>query len=584
MKNSSKAVLYLMHGIFIMLIILSIFLYKQRFFADSAYFFFHSINSGWFHIEHSRLLLGFSQIIPIIGYHLGLPLKHLMLSYSAGVELIYYLLFIFLVYKLKDLAAGVSLLLIHLIGQLWLFHVPSLEICHGAALAIVFYSILRSGKYKDDKWLILLLLIEWLILFSHPANLFLIPFLIAFDYLNRGWQQRIHLSIIFFFFIGVVIRLVSMGQYDQAKLQNSNGIFTSGAIDSNYWPDVFQVFVEFYPELLVFMLIILSYFIFKRALKKIALFLGSLVILIVLISAIERINQFGFYTEALISPIVFLIVFIVLHEVWKNTSATIQSLGLIFFVGIAIFRVFWILDFGKTFDQREQQLNHLVDYAQTVGHSKLLLKTDNFAKSYSLINWANPIETLLFSAIDGKEASVTIATEEDLDFQNNRKNLTDSSFIFRMFDVMPHSFLNERFFKFNTSSYYELNTADYVIDPSEIKDAVSISFYQPKEGLIFQKGDTIIHEVYILNKSGSKIPSGIEGQTFIACHWYNKDGSTYRWDGIRTLLEVDVLNSYTQDIRLAIPEKSGEYLLQADLVIEGLMWFGLQQKVLVQVK
>lgn len=584
MKQLNKAVLYLMHGVFLLLIALSIVLYKERFYADSAYFFFHAINSGWFQIEHGRLLLGFSQLIPIIGVHIGLPLKYLMLSYSAGVELLYYMLFLLLVYKLKDLSAGISLLLIHLIGQLWLFHVPSLEICHGAALSLVFYSILRSGKYKDDKWLILLLLIEWLILFSHPANLFLVPFLIGFDYLKRGWQKRIHLSTIFFFGIALIIRLVSMGQYDQAKLQNSNGIFTTDSINPNYWPEVFQVFLDFYPELLAFTLIIIGYFLYKRSFKNALLFIGSLFVLLVLISAIEQISQFGFYTEALISPLVFIVVFVLLYEVWKNSSERFQSIGLVVFLSIAVVRVFWILDYGQLFKQRAEQLNHLVDHAQILGASKFVIEAENFEKSYSLVNWANPIETLLFSAIDGKGAALTIATETDLNYQNNRKLLNDSTFVFRMFDVLPHTFLNKRFFDLKPSDYKALNTANYLVDPSEIKDAVSISLFQPEEGIIFSKGDTVLHEVYLLNRGDVLIPSAIDGQTFIACHWFKKDGSTYRWDGLRTLLEVDLIESYSQNIRLAIPDEPGEYILQADIVIEGKMWFGLQQKTMVQVK
>lgn len=572
-----------MHGIFIVLIVLSIVLYKQRFYADSAYFFFHSINSAWFHIEHSRLLLGFSQLFPIIGYYIGLPLKFLMLSYSMGVELLYYFLFLFLVYKLKDLAAGICLLLIHLIGQLWLFHAPSLEICHGSALAIVFYSILRSGKYKDDKWLIFLLLIEWLVLFSHPANLFLIPFLLAVDYLNRKWQEGIHTSTITVFILALIVRSLSISDYDRGKLQNSKSVIGSDLFTVDYWNDIFSLFVEFYPELIVFLVLTVSYFVFSKKYKKMMFLLGSVVVLTVVISAIDRIKDFGFYAEARLSPIVFLVVFIFLFEVWNQLSSKIKSVALVCFIGVALFRVYWIFDFGQIFTQREKQLDRLVDYTQTIESSKFLIRTENFEKKYSSMTWANPIETLLFSAIDGKNSTRTIISEKDINYQDNSKLINDTSFIFRMFELEPHSFLNERFFKLNKSPYIELNTSKYEVEASEIKDSVSVSFLHAENGLTFQKGDTVLHPVLITNKSGYNIPSAVEAQTFIACHWFNEDGSVYRWDGLRTLFEVDIIDQYSQDIKLAIPEEPGNYFLQADIVIEGKMWFELKDKVNVVV-
>src|SRR5690606_12422773 len=149
---------------------MAVLLYKERLFADASYYAFHAINSGFFHVEHGRIVLALSQIIPLIGYYLHLPLQWLLVLSSVGHEVFYYSIFLILIYFIKDLRAALLLILVHLIGQLWLYYSPMLEICYGAALAVLFYSILSNEKYKNDFWLALLLLSQWFVMTSHLEN------------------------------------------------------------------------------------------------------------------------------------------------------------------------------------------------------------------------------------------------------------------------------------------------------------------------------------------------------------------------------------------------------------------------------
>ena len=93
--------------------VMSVLLFKERLYADAAYYAFFTVNKGWFHIEHGRTVLALSQVLPLIGYYLGFPLKVLLVLWSFGHELFFYLLFLIILYPLKDRAGAFALLLVH---------------------------------------------------------------------------------------------------------------------------------------------------------------------------------------------------------------------------------------------------------------------------------------------------------------------------------------------------------------------------------------------------------------------------------------------------------------------------------------
>jgi len=66
------------------------------------------------------------------------------------------------------------------------------------------------------------------------------------------------------------------------------------------------------------------------------------------------------------------------------------------------------------------------------------------------------------------------------------------------------------------------------------------------------------------------------GQAFhVAYHWLRPDGTVVVWDGARSQLPDEVPPGATVELaaRLAAPPAAGEYLLQWDLVREGVCWF-----------
>ena len=583
-QSSTKLFAFLLHTSFAVLAVMAVVLFKERLYAESSYYFFHAINSGTFHVEHGRIALGISQLLPLAGYYLGLPLKYLMVLGSLGHEVFYYGICLLLFYKLKDQAGAIAVLLIHVIGQLWLYYSPMLEICYGAAMAVLFYSLLKSGKYKDDKWFIFLLLVQWFAMSSHLENYVLILFALAFDFLQRGFQLRIHLSSIILFVVAATIEWLTFSAYELNHVTATMGAGATwlNVFDIGHTEDLFFLFINYFPEVLLFLIISSVISVVKRRFLISLLPLISALFLVLLINQKMMAINFGRYIESMYSPLVFLAVVPMVYQLYQNVSRKWNWLISILLFAVVGIRIFWIWDYGKPLRQRVNQLEHIVDYVQYGSNTNFLINKANYEQSYSHIAWSQSIESLLFSAMDGKEVTVSVPTTVDYFYDGNVKKLTDSTFIFRRFEIEPLSFLNPRFFKLKNEPYQFLNTNAPTNFPDSISEKINISFIFPNEPLLFTSGDTVLQTVHLFNRSGFKIPSAIESKVFIACHWY-KNGEIYKWDGLRSMLEVDLTEEFIQDIQLAIPNEAGEYKLVPDFVIEGKRWIGLTNSYQVEV-
>ncbi len=71
--------------------------------------------------------------------------------------------------------------------------------------------------------------------------------------------------------------------------------------------------------------------------------------------------------------------------------------------------------------------------------------------------------------------------------------------------------------------------------------------------------------------------SSEENNTFLSYHYYTADGELVDYDGIRTEIELIPARGKKNEVMAFIaPLKAGSYILQVDLVEEGVTWFSVQ--------
>jgi hypothetical protein len=562
--------------------LLSVILYKERLFADASYYFFQVANKGWFHVEHGRIVLALSQVLPVMGALFSLPLKLLMVLSSLGHELFYYGLFLGLLYIRKDKPAALLLLSIHLIGQLWLYYSPMYEICYGAALTVLFYSLLSKADRSRDLHWIFMLLVQWFAMRSHLENMVLVLFVLAYDYLENSWRKYIHFSSLLLFVLALVTELLTLSEYEQ---QNLSIPFDKDAswlhlLDASYLSKLGAFFGNYFPDLLFFSALAVVVMLWRKEVLKTILFVGACLVLLVAINNKANAVVFIRYFESMYNPLVFLGVFILVKEVLTKEKGKLMQWGSLALVLLLAFRLFWIWDFGKPLRDRMAQLERIVDYSQELGGKRFILEKANVAKPYSYLNWAVPIETFLISAIDGKERAVSIVSNEDIDFDRSRAKLKNDNFLFRRAEVWPLEDLNPRYFSLGEGSYEALNTSRGIAQYQDLKSKVKLL---PEALSVLEAADSTLVRLRIQVKEGAVLGSSLKEQVFLSYHWL-KDGKVVDWDGMRTAIELDVFTSFSQDVWVRSPKEPGNYEIQFDIVLEGKDWFGLEEKTPVVIR
>jgi hypothetical protein len=134
---------------FLCLTLLSIYFWKERQAFDAAHYLFEIIDRKFFYVAHQRPIGIVSQILPLIGVWLHLPLKAIAILYSLGDIIWYYLLFLLMAYKLETRRGIICLLLILSLTIRYSFFCPVTELLQGLALLPVWLSLLgRSFRFR----------------------------------------------------------------------------------------------------------------------------------------------------------------------------------------------------------------------------------------------------------------------------------------------------------------------------------------------------------------------------------------------------------------------------------------------------
>ena len=137
------------HLFFLGLALISVLFWKERQAFDAAHYLFELTNSKFFYIAHHRPIGFVSQILPLIGVWLKLPLSFVAILYSLGDILWYYLIFLLLAYGFETRKGIVSLLLILSLTVRYSFFCPVTELLQAGALLPVWVILLdRTFRFR----------------------------------------------------------------------------------------------------------------------------------------------------------------------------------------------------------------------------------------------------------------------------------------------------------------------------------------------------------------------------------------------------------------------------------------------------
>jgi len=573
----------LLHIPFVVLFVMAVILYQERLFADSGYYIFRVINESSFWIEHDRLVLAFSQILPLCALWLNAGLKTILITYSIGHVLYFYLIFFIALFLLKDNWAALGVILIQVIGIIFTFFTPQFELYYGAALLFLFYSLL--SKKILHKWnIILLVILEVLILSSHPMNFILLLFVLCFDFVtNEKKYQKHYTFLLLILLAGLIFKFLTFSEYEHAKiffhLNFTKNRQYLNLFEMAYLVQLIRFLGSYYIDVVVLLIINILFYIKVREYGKLLLLsvfsMGYLVLVNITYDAVGP----GRYIEQLYFPLVVIVIFPFLYDVFRRMSHTL--LPAILLAVIVIYRLFLIIDHSIPFQQRALQITRLTAHCQQLDGSKFIFKEKNIMRPYTMLNWSYPIESLLLSAQEGKEKAVILINEKTYRYYSDNKLLTKDYFIFRGKEMVPDSTINASYFNLAPTVYRSLNQGPVI--PDTLDDFIKNTEIAIKSSAFYDANQQIFIPVTITNNNAMPLFSSGANKIYISYHWYGI-GYMYEWDGIRTPLEVDIFKKYSQDIIVKTPAVKGDYWLSVDIISEEKQWFGIEAKGKVSIK
>ena len=575
-KNIISPPILLIHLFFLVYALLAILYYKERLFGDASYFIFHLINDESFRVEHQRFVQLFFQIIPLAAVKLSLPYKIVLILYSLGNVIYFYIITAICVFGLKDNLAAFCIILLLMFGTTYLYFCPIFEIWYGLALAILFFAMLKKNNQRPVKSLILLALVELLAIFSHPLAFLLILFFIALDYLDNKKWDRSHTLFLGMILLWATLKPLLLSEYEGGKMgfildteQNKSYL---NLISVDYLIDLGRLMVDHYAVPLVMALLSAVYFLIYEYKKHMYLLLFAIIGYLVLIN-VTHIGAFiSFYMERMYLILVPLGTVPFIYYVFGRLRSFPRTMVLIVLCFLIYKQFNGIRVTAANYTERVEHVQRLYNYTKQFPGSKFIVNENNFKKSYNEIEWSLPVESVLYSSLDGVNNTTTICTEEDMVFENNFEKLDQNNFLFRRWDVIADNELNEKYFSMKTGDYY--NLSEYCCVDSIDHFFNSCLSVEVKAIPKYIRDTRSYVRVHLYNTNDKELCSNLEENIYLSYHWYQGQYPVI-WDGLRTPIEVNLIGEHSQDIAVQMPAEPGNYTLVVDFMIEGRGWFGV---------
>lgn len=553
--------LFFQTTVFAVLIVLSVIFYRERLLADSGYYLMRVINSRMPWIEHGRFILFFSQVLPWIGVTFQVPLKVVLILYSLNHVLFPLLIFYLVVLRFNNPMAGVFMIILQLAGIVTGFLVPMFELYYAASMLVLFAAILYKGSTGIYNNLILLTL-AFFIVSSHPMGIVLLLMVSGYHALDFGKKyQWLYLQIVILLMTLLLFKYFTASDYEAGKSAAILQGLKAGKYNLGFFTQLAGFLLKNYYTLMVIAIVVIALFISRRDYLKLGFYLASVTIIGLLSALNTGVFELSRYVEQVWFPLVFGVSFPLMIGLAEKLKRNVSLIFALLFLLLILHRLRMITDMSLSYNHRTSQMMRLTAHAGTYGGQWFII--DDYNISNELIpgaNWSYPIETMLLSALDGPSKTVSLCTLEDYLYEDNFKKLNLTNYLFRRFEVEPLSNINTHYFSLAHGTYLPMNNKS-ILEADKALPATAVSLSLSKSDKTYKRNSIIYLPVEI--STTVQIPSNREYGYYLSAVWEGEDKELS--SAIVIPIEVDIANSYVQELILRTPEIPGFYTLNVEL-------------------
>ena len=402
--------------------------------TDSAYQVFYDINHQGMLINDSRYSMVLTQILPWIAIHLHLPLKLVIISYSVSFILVGYACWLITAYLMRQRQAATLMLFVllaiggtflHCISESFqlMFYVPMLYawMCQGERLKV------KGERLKIFTYYIILAILVALAFFIYPMSVFYILFAVGFRLLKEGKPSLDKPAIIT---AAMLLAFIALYWLIGASGHDSEFVPTLPVIIDSllhfFSLGSFGTFLFMFPRLYLVptVLLVLTLIGYARGKQwwKFWYLLGYAVAFLVAACIIYQTGDSPISRERYFIPLFFIVGLPFLVDELPRFSQRQEWIWFVAFIALIIFSFGRIMHYVHKYEPRLEAIAEVSRLAERQGQHKLLVTRSTAEEVFPEDIWGLALESMLFTAQQGPEHTVTIYKEED-DFDRTDADL-----------------------------------------------------------------------------------------------------------------------------------------------------------------
>lgn len=460
MERLPKYSLLPVHAALLALLGLALWFAEERaLLIDSAYQLFHDINHESILINDNRFTMVFSQLLPWLLIKLHVPLRWVIVAYSAGFILIAYACFLLAGHWLKNRKASL-LMLFTLLGMRATFFHSISETFQLMFFAPLLYALVCSEKRGWLRW-VALVLTEVAAFFIHPIAVFFIAFIVLYRWIcRRKFEMPIAVATLLLVACMAVKLICGQSGHDQSFVPTGETLtyalthfFKLNSIGFFY-----AHFIDFYLFPILLWLLTLTGYARSRQWLKMA-FVGLFVAGFFTMSVVVYWQGDGpIGMERTYLPLFFFIGLAFLEDELPRLHGWKRGLFYILFTLLIIVSLVRIGASTRPYANRLAEIGTIAAKAREEGQQKLIVTRTTAEEIFPINIWGLALESMLYTARDGADQTVTIYMEEDdFDRSNNDLYLNPEVYVsvnwWKRWEVKD---LNPHYFRLPPQGYKEL--------------------------------------------------------------------------------------------------------------------------------
>lgn len=463
------------HAVLLALLALSLWFAEERaLLIDSAYQLFYDINHESILINDHRFSMVFSQLLPWLLIKLHVPLRWVIVSYSAGFIAIAYVCYFVAVHVLRNRSMGMLMVFSLLAMRATFFHCIS-ETFQLMFFAPLLYATLESmGQGRPSWWQwVLLVLSEVAAFFIHPVAAFFIAFIIVFRWIDCH-RFDLPLAVVSLLLVACVAIKMLIGQsgHDQSFVPTGESL--EYALRNFFHLNSIGFFYIHFPDFYLFPLVLwvvtMAGYVRRRLWLKLvlaALFVPAFFAMSVVVYW-EGDGPIGM--ERTYLPLLFFIGLLFWHDELPALQRYPVPVAVFYtlFVVLMLVSVVRIGISTRPYANRLAEVDSIAAYSRSQGQHKLVVTRSTAERIFPINIWGLALESMLYTARDGAGSTVTIYMEEN-DFDRSDSLYYDpySYVSVNWWKRWPVADLNPHYFLLPEQGYLELCKTDegYTLAP-----------------------------------------------------------------------------------------------------------------------